>query len=95
MDPLIFQEIRNNAIHIINHFLTSPPSFTDFNKDILVKARRTKSFLSDNPNLLVTRTDKGNSTVVLDRDVYLNKMDELLSDESTYVREQIRILPKG
>lgn len=86
MDPLISQEIRNNAIHIINHFLSSPPPLTDLNRDILVKARRTKSFLLNNPNLLVTRADKGNSTVVLDRDVYLKKMNELLSDEATYIR---------
>jgi len=42
--------------------------------------------LSDNPNLLITRADKGNSTVVLDRDVYLDKMNDLLSDENTYIR---------
>ncbi|XP_024891393.1 uncharacterized protein LOC112467144 [Temnothorax curvispinosus] len=44
----------------------------------------TKNFLEDNPNLLLTRADKGNVTVALDRDKYITKMEELLGDKETY-----------
>jgi len=38
----------------------------------------------NNPNLIFTCADKGNCTVVMNRDVYLRKMNDLLSDPCTY-----------
>ncbi|EFN64518.1 hypothetical protein EAG_01380, partial [Camponotus floridanus] len=40
--------------------------------------------LSDHPNIIITRADKRNVTVVLDRDIYITKMQNLLFDDSTY-----------
>jgi len=45
----------------------------------------TKKFLFDHPDIIVTKADKGNVTVSLDRTDYLNKMHDLLSDRETYV----------
>jgi len=44
-----------------------------------------QSFLKMNQNLIITRADKGNITVALDRDIYIQKVEELLCDEETYV----------
>jgi len=41
-------------------------------------------FLHDNDDLLVTKADKGQVTVVMDRCDYVNKMESLLGDQSTY-----------
>lgn len=43
-----------------------------------------KKFLKENDNLIVTRADKGNVTVLMYRDLYVNKMAELLNDPETY-----------
>ncbi|XP_044753737.1 uncharacterized protein LOC123313092 [Coccinella septempunctata] len=47
---------------------------------------KTKKFLRDNPQIVVTRADKGNSTVVMNKSTYETKIRELLSDTTTYKR---------
>jgi len=44
----------------------------------------TKNFLKKHPEILVTRADKGNVTVALNYKEYFSKMEELLSDKTTY-----------
>ncbi|KYN28656.1 hypothetical protein ALC57_01909 [Trachymyrmex cornetzi] len=44
-----------------------------------------KRFISDNPDILITRADKGNTTVIMNLDNYKSKMNELLADQSTYM----------
>ena len=46
--------------------------------------REVKRFISENPNILITRTDKGNTTVIMSRDSYKEKMYEILNDQTTY-----------
>ncbi|KYN50451.1 hypothetical protein ALC57_00088 [Trachymyrmex cornetzi] len=43
-----------------------------------------KRFISENPDILITRADKGNTTVVMNLDNYKNKMNEILADQNTY-----------
>lgn len=45
---------------------------------------KTKQFLHENQNLIISRSDKGNSTVIMDRDEYLAGMNLLLQDNETY-----------
>lgn len=44
-----------------------------------------EKFLSEHPDIIVIRADKGNVTVALDRANYLNKMSVMLGDRNTYV----------
>ena len=46
--------------------------------------RITKRFINDHPNILITNADKGNVTVALNKDSYVSRMEEILSDTSTY-----------
>ncbi|XP_044757744.1 uncharacterized protein LOC123315905 [Coccinella septempunctata] len=46
--------------------------------------KRTKKFINDNPQIIITKPDKGNSTVVMNESSYTSKMEELLSDATTY-----------
>ncbi|XP_072397194.1 uncharacterized protein [Diabrotica undecimpunctata] len=46
--------------------------------------RETVSFLKTHPNLLVLTSDKGNATVLMDRDQYLNLSQSLLDDDRYY-----------
>ena len=47
---------------------------------------RSRWFLKSNPDLLITRADKGAVTVLLDKDEYLDKATELLNDVNSYKR---------
>jgi len=40
--------------------------------------------VKDNPNILFTRADKGNTVVALDRKDYISKMKNYLTDYNTY-----------
>lgn len=44
----------------------------------------TKKFLNNNKNLILTRADKGNVTVALDKNKYIDEINNLLSDTDTY-----------
>jgi len=58
---------------------------TDIDLKILDAVLLTKKFIKDNPDILFTRADKGNTVVTLDRVDYLNKMEAYLSDSDTYI----------
>jgi len=54
--------------------------------ETLIRAANfTKKFQRENPNVIITRADKGNVTVALDREIYLKKITNMFSDESTYL----------
>jgi len=53
-------------------------------RDILTVFSTTKKFVADNPNVIITRADKGN-TVTLYRMDYMDKMEKNLSDTDTYI----------
>lgn len=84
-DPLFASEIRSLSVQFLNKFLStpSPPSATE--RVLLRMVVSTKKFLIDHPDLIITRADKGNTTVALDKDDYLRKMNDLLSDSDTYI----------
>ncbi|XP_053681982.1 uncharacterized protein LOC128732703 [Sabethes cyaneus] len=44
----------------------------------------TKTFLKENPDVLVTKSDKGNKTVLISKDDYQTKMMQLLDSQQTY-----------
>ena len=46
--------------------------------------RKSQAFLKEHPDLLITKADKGNKTVILSSEEYNTKMNELLEDENTY-----------
>ena len=45
-----------------------------------------KQFLNNNKDIIITKADKGNITVALDKNMYDIKINELLLDEHTYKR---------
>jgi len=42
--------------------------------------------MKENPNILFTRADKENVTVVLEKNRYTLKLEEILSDDNTYIK---------
>ena len=47
--------------------------------------KSTHILLKDNPNILITKADKGNTTVALDKTKYVNEIKTMLSDTTTYI----------
>ena len=76
--------VRNHSSPIINSL--SKPSSLNYYPYLTLSnlASETRRFLEQNPNLILTRADKGNITVALDRDVYIYKMNAMLGDTETY-----------
>ena len=53
-------------------------------KGELIKEKKKKN-LRDNTNIVITKADKGNCTVIIDKDKYEEKIFKLLNDKDTYV----------
>lgn len=84
LNPEISHQIRNHTVHFLNDCLSIPSQISPHDRHLLKLVKSTTMFLAKHPEFVVTRADKGNTTVVLDRDTYLEKMNNLLSDTNTY-----------
>jgi len=75
---------RNKSISILNGLARSSFILNDSDKQIIENKKITNQFINNNSNLLITRADKGNITVALDKDYYFNKIRSMLQDTNTY-----------
>lgn len=71
--------LQNHKIHKAHH---TPKDFKG--KMIHGFLKETKLFLRNNPKILTLRADKGNVTVVMLKDEYISKVNQLFSDEVAY-----------
>lgn len=46
----------------------------------------TKHFFKNNNDVIVTQADKANAALIMDRTTYINKIDKLLADKTTYTQ---------
>jgi len=46
--------------------------------------KQTLSFFENNDNIILTRTDKGNITVALDKNNYIRGIEKILQDSNIY-----------
>lgn len=79
--------IRNEICNILKNAQNKESQSNNKNykeKQIRIFFNETKKFLNDNSQLLVTYADKGNVTVVMDKNLYFDKMENLLNDANTY-----------
>lgn len=85
-DVISFHEaklIRTEMTNIVTNYLYKQ-KLTIFERFVSLYVRKTRSFLKDNDDIIVDRSDKGNKTVILTKDMYENKMMELIDDAETY-----------
>jgi len=74
-------KIRNTVIPFFHRFIHNKVSSNVTEKTLLFLKKLTTSFCKNNPNIIFTRADKGNVTVALKKDIYINKIEELLNDK--------------
>jgi len=77
-------KFRNQIFPFINSLNNIDKSRTDIDSTLITATQTTKKFIKNNPEVLFTRADKGNTVVALDRTDYISKMENSLSDTNTY-----------
>lgn len=77
-------DIRNRSAIILKDFYNRDTQHSDQDRLIMSWISSTRDFINKHPNILFMNADKGNITVAMHRNMYLHKMNELLSDTNTY-----------
>lgn len=73
--------LRAKTTNVITNHLNKNRDVSSTTTQML---KQTRKFLSENPDIVVTDSDKGGVTVLISRDEYDRKMTELLEDRSVY-----------
>jgi len=76
--------IRNLSLPTINKLLLNNRFINHNDRILLTWFNSTRTFVRRHPEILITRADKGNNTVSLNKNEYLTQMNNILSDETTY-----------
>lgn len=84
-DVQLKNNIRSELVNIITNYMNSPARTPSVIQKHLVHCfQLAKQFFKINNNLVVLQADKGNKTVVMDKNEYHVKMLALLDDTNTY-----------
>jgi len=76
--------IRNNSLPIIKKLFNRCSQKNKMHERLLSVGRLTRQFIKKHPKLVLTRADKGNVTVALNREDYICKIETMLQDQDTY-----------
>jgi len=78
------EKTRISVANILQRFLCTKKHINYFDRYILNSFAISRRYLRENKNdIMVTRADKGQTTVVMDKKDYFDKMDLLLGDQTT------------
>ena len=55
-----------------------------FQKQVIENSKLTKNVLKNNLHILITKADKGNTTVAMDKNKYILQATLMLSDKNAY-----------
>ena len=80
IDPEEKQSIRSSIVHTLKYNLKNKIRRSPTERQLSSKLVQTHAFLKNNPNIFITKADKGNITVCLKKTEYVLKMTALLSD---------------
>ncbi|KAJ8681931.1 hypothetical protein QAD02_017723 [Eretmocerus hayati] len=76
--------IRNKILKHINNYNPKKIPISEYEHDVEYNVRCTRKFMKENGDILITKSDKGNKTVLIYREIYIQKMKENLEDELHY-----------
>ena len=81
---------KSTRMRIVNKILNYTTNFTKPNILFLSEKEitETRQFFKRNDNLLVLKSDKGNTTVVVDKGFYISEVMKLLDDTNTYAKSR-------
>lgn len=76
---------RAQVTNILTNFLHKPHKQNSYFNNLFNKSKR---FMKEHPELIITRSDKGNVTVIMTKIQYIEKSLEILNDENSYIKLQ-------
>jgi len=76
--------LRNQIFPFINNLNKIDIIKNETEIKLIAAKKITSRFIKNNPDILFTRADKGNTVVALDRIEYISRMEDSLSDTNTY-----------
>ncbi|XP_077273242.1 uncharacterized protein LOC143903487 [Temnothorax americanus] len=76
--------VRNAVIPQLHNYLYSKPTTNNVNTKLLTMYKITQRFCKNNPDIIFTRADKGNITVAMNKEYYIQKTENMLQDKNTY-----------
>lgn len=82
--PNIANAIRSQLVYALTKHSTMNQPLNRIQRFLQKAAKTTADFLKQNPNIFVSYADKGNKTVVCDRDDYKTKLKSLLDDNTNF-----------
>jgi predicted GIY-YIG superfamily endonuclease len=78
--------MRGEFVNIVTNFFNKKDICTDEENRLQRDVKMTKDFINQNPGIFITKADKGNITVVIDRQDYINGLETMFADRTTYER---------
>jgi len=78
--------LRTIMVKLIEKHLSNNKHIKYFDSYLLKQFSLCKKFLRGNDDLIVSKADKGQVTVIMEKHTYLNRMNMTLDDDSTYKR---------
>lgn len=93
--PQDIETIRENIDqHITNYKEKQYHQFGSEIRDYFTAALgETKQFFKENKDIVATQADKANAAILIDKDTYTNKIEQILSDKTTYTQLKISSNP--
>lgn len=85
VDPELQPQYRNQMIYHTTAYLNRASKCTDpILKYIVSCKKQTHTFLKDNPDLIISKSDKTNLTVIMNKETFSQKSKNLLGDRTVY-----------
>lgn len=78
-------QLRSFVTYDYINFFKRNKQLTSDEKQINHLHLQTKKFMKEHPNIYVINSDKGQKSVIIDKDMYEEKMSEHLNDTNTYI----------
>ncbi|KAJ8684157.1 hypothetical protein QAD02_019949 [Eretmocerus hayati] len=82
--------IRNKILKCIYHYDPTKVFISSQEHEIEMNKKHTRQFMRNNPNILITKSDKGNKTVLIYKSDYIQKVEENLQNDN---RETKVVIP--
>lgn len=83
--PASKAEVRANIEKYIKEYRNNQKAYRTENKEYFHNAlKHTKQFINQHPDVIATQSDKARASILMDKEVYINKVENLLRDQSTY-----------
>ncbi|KAI4472895.1 hypothetical protein M0804_015570 [Polistes exclamans] len=76
--------VRSKAVRIISNYYSNKKNQKLWKNEMKDNYLTTKRFLKQSLNLIITRSDKGNNTVIMKKEECIKEMNKLLEDRNTY-----------